>query len=668
MSRFFKIILFSLFLIFLYGVQVYAQEEPIGIPTLSSPADVAAGVLIPVALDWNDVDGAQSYVFEIYNRGETTFLSLHIVKISQTIVGLESIKKNASYQWLVAACSEDDGRECGSFSQKWEFTTGEIITIGTPSNPDPGDEATGVSIPEKLKWNKVTDAESYLAEVYNKSNNTLVGIDITTEPETDADLCVITINTAYQWQVAACFKDDGKGCGEFSQICSEDNGQTCKKWGFTTGDSATLSPPELISPVSEDEIPIVNLSSFLGWERVCSASSYRYQIKEDGTILIDQVTSSVTIGFNRLWDEILKFNTIYTWRVQPCWDGEGNDCENKSWSDGEFKTTEGIPPALNSPEDGVEEVLIPVNLEWEDVPDAESYQYEISLTDDFAGIDAVLVSMSEASVDYPEVNILTWYWWRVKTCIDEEGIICGNWSGKIRFKTIDLINPANPSPTSGGDLLTYQKRISWGAVPAAKFYQYGIDYASVEGNPPEGEADKDYCRGGIEIVEPTIITSNSVRVNLPCLGNYNWRVRACLEENCDDREEDEGWSYWQLNFVQPIPPAQFGLVSCGRLSDDPDTTWVNERDPCELKHVFLMIKNIIDLLLWRIGLIILVLLVIASGVVYYFSLGAPATIVNAKSIWTTAGKGYAIMFLAWIIINLITIAVGFNIKWFVLPF
>ena len=69
---------------------------------------------------------------------------------------------------------------------------------------------------------------------------------------------------------------------------------------------------------------------------------------------------------------------------------------------------------------------------------------------------------------------------------------------------------------------------------------------------------------------------------------------------------------------------------------------------------------------------ILVLLVIATGVVYYFSMGAPTTMAKVKSILKSAGMGYAIIFLAWIIINLILSILGYKIgifgKWWQIKF
>ena len=147
------------------------------------------------------------------------------------------------------------------------------------------------------------------------------------------------------------------------------------------------------------------------------------------------------------------------------------------------------------------------------------------------------------------------------------------------------------------------------------------------------------------------------------LGNYSWWVRACLDEKCSNDARGDLSPGWSFTLVQPTPPAKFGLVPCGRVSDNPDTPW-NEREPCQIKHIFLLLRNIIDLLLWRIGLTILVLLTIATGVVYYFSMGAPTTMVKVKSILKSAGIGYGIVFLAWLILNLLLSILGYQFQIF----
>ena len=222
--------------------------------------------------------------------------------------------------------------------------------------------------------------------------------------------------------------------------------------------------------------------------------------------------------------------------------------------------------------------------------------------------------------------------------------------------------PAQPIiPANGGTLFTYENRLSWSEVTGARAYQYAVSF-------DRSDETRDECIDleGQQIISSQTALSNSVSIYLECLGRYSWKVRSCLDSTCQNAG---AWVSppWTFTYVQPAPPEQFGILPCNRASDDPDTPW-NERNRCEIKHVILVFKNIIDLILWRIGLIVLALLVVFTAIIYFFSLGTPSTIANVKSLWKRAGQGYAIMLLSWVIINLLVRLVGFTDQWWVIPF
>jgi hypothetical protein len=219
--------------------------------------------------------------------------------------------------------------------------------------------------------------------------------------------------------------------------------------------------------------------------------------------------------------------------------------------------------------------------------------------------------------------------------------------------------PSNPSPEDGGVLFTYKHYISWDPVSGANFYQYKIDYTS-----KSSQEDNPSCTAGTEAVPPTIISSESAYVSFDCLGTYSWRVQACADENCQDSGP---WSVWSFDYTKLTASTGGGIIPCGRKSDNPKTDWVDETEDCEFRHLFLIPKNIIDFILWRLGLIVLVILIIATFVIGYFSMGSPV-MGRIKSIWKAAAQGYAIMLLAWTIINLILRILGFPIKWWIIPF
>lgn len=632
-----------------------------------SPSDGGTGVKTPVTLDWCNIAEAESYqlkIFEIDTDGNEQDFSTKTTTKSEACI--KNFSENTEYKWQVADCANDDGTDCETLSQKWSFTTDGAASISAPVISSPADGAD-VSIPVPLDWSGVVGAKSYYINIYD-STDQLVGIDVTTASQLTVGLCPLSKNSSYKWEVTACLNDDGTRCG--AGCCDNESGNECGGFDsgtFDTTGEAALATPVLIEPLyvpSEPE-PIVNLSDSLQWERVCGANSYRYEIKQNGTTIINNATSSRSVGLNLLWSN-LDSGTVYLWDVKSCWDSDGNQCEADWSEEWQFKTAGGTPTGL-TPADGATEVVIPTELSWGNVAGTFSYQYQVAADSSFTNILFEDSSRSSfGSVDYPDVTISTTYWWRVRSCIDTQGIVCGEWTITRSFTTGGLNAPSQPSPSDGDTLFTYERNISWDPDPSlnpgARYYRYRIDYASKP--DPDDELDPD-CKAGEEVVPFTIVSSNSAPIPSDCLGQYRWWAQACLDKDCTvmGPQSDQ----WNFTLIQPDPPAQFGLLPCNRETDNPKTPWLEDK-PCEIKHIILIFKGIVDLILWRIGMTFLIILIVATAVIFYFSLGAPATTVNIKSIWKRAGQGYAIMFLAWMIINFIVKLLGFTDKWWELPF
>src|SRR3989344_9507545 len=96
--------------------------------------------------------------------------------------------------------------------------------------------------------------------------------------------------------------------------------------------------------------------------------------------------------------------------------------------------------------------------------------------------------------------------------------------------------------------------------------------------------------------------------------------------------------------------AQGGIVPCAATEDNPTTPW-DEREDCTFKHLLLLAKNFIDVLLWQVSVVIIILLTLYTGFVLYFSFGKPDTLARVKSIWKQVGVGLLILLLSWTFIN-----------------
>jgi len=579
-----------------------------------------------------------------------------IITETEIILPPCSLKPETTYTWTVKACCNAEGTLCGAESN-WSFTTSAAPEPLSPYDPDFAgpEQAEDIPLPVTLRWcafqgePKIYKLLFYIIEdeiekchPWLEAEGECVSKKVPFINEfPDLNWGYFSKRSSYAWQVAACTEIEETGeeqCSEYGQ-----------KWSFSTADYE-LVPPILIYPPNDTDTP-VGLPVTLKWQGVFPAHSFIYELTgiETGT------TKVTTVSFDY---PKLNLDTVYSWRVIPCWDFEGTDCEN--WSETSFFRTTGRPPKLINPLDGTSNIPIPTTLKWEAVPGAISYVLNIGGGD----LDLTTTTKkTEFPLDYPQLKQLTTYSWQARTCARANGELCGDWSGISSFTTFKLSAPTNPSPAENEEISTYQmpRTFSWDPVPWSKYYRYEIDYIS---KSPEEAGE---CPLGQ--VVGNIVAKTSVLVTLNCLGKYRWRVQACLDENC---QEAGDWSpFWEFPFSQLAPPTEKGIVPCGRIFDNPDTSW-NERDPCQLKHLFLMLKIILDFLLWRVSLIILVLLTLLTGVIFYFSRGAPETIVQIKSIWKAAGIGYGVIFFAWLIVTWLVSIVGFRVeifgRWWELPF
>ena len=497
----------------------------------------------------------------------------------------------------------------------------------------PADKSIDVE-PVILKWKEIVGAESYA--IYIEQEGETGDIFWPIEKTEFDEESVFATGSKYKWKVAPCLNKNNK-CGA---CCQDDqNPFECaeygEEWEFTTK-IEQLPAPELESPENNS---VVNFSDSLKWERIPRARSYCSVLKT-GSTETRLCTDSVGVQLSNIWEENLQVNTEYSWKVQPCANYKGADCQD-TWSDEwTFKTAGAKPLGLSS-----ETTSFPVKLSWEESPSALSYRYEVT--------SEALTKNNQVLIDYPDIEPETDYSWKVRSCADEQGLFCGDWSETQKFTTLTLGKPSNPlKPEDKGVLFTYERNLSWESVSSANAYQYRIDVK------------------GQQLIQPTIVYSNSAFVSLSNLAidtTYYWYVQSCLDKEC---QETSDWAGpWEFTLVQSSSPrgVSIPLVPCGQNEDDARTSW-NERDTCEFKHLFILLKNILDFLLWRVSLVILGLLALAAGAMYYFGLGSPDVLNKTQAMLKSGGTGFLLMLLAWFIVNMVVKLLGYTIKWWIITF
>ncbi len=100
-----------------------------------------------------------------------------------------------------------------------------------------------------------------------------------------------------------------------------------------------------------------------------------------------------------------------------------------------------------------------------------------------------------------------------------------------------------------------------------------------------------------------------------------------------------------------------GLIPCGRISDDCGTEW-DERADCNLCHLIIMSKEVIDFLL-EVAIVVGALFVALGGILYIFATGDTGKMALAKKTISLALLGFAIVFASWLIVNTVAVAFGY---------
>jgi len=643
-------------------------------------------VLLPVKLDWDDVygwrepTGPQSYVFTTERIKRHNFVDGALKKVdiipSEKIIPdkiltqseyniLEKqnscfLKSGAGYGWGVKACCNLNGTNCGEPSS-WKFDTNFAPEPKAPFDPDwMGEEKKEKELltttlnwcesdfrqewqeqPLSYKLNvfKVQDGREVchpFLRIGRECHSQIIRKDFGRYPAPsflNEEHNFFTKDNIYSWQTAVCKDRAATECTNFSQI-----------WRFQIDD--TLRAPILLAPPNNRDIP-VGLPALLQWTSPLGARSFIYHIYQDNNRILNGITVSPNISFDH---PQLALNTLYNWRIMPCWDERGRNCQTNVWSERRYFKTTGRSPAIETMKPAGTNIPIPTSFVWENIPGARSYRFRIQ------GINLnreIIVDEPKAFLAFPDLLQETQYSWQVKACARPMGGLCGDWSSPQTFTTFKLGTPTelivsphkdnNPGIILTGDLHTFSWKLH------ASHHQFNLTYQRVKGE------EREKCIELEQKEKTKILTTNSLFFPLECRGSYQWQVRGCLDKECTE-DGSGAWSEKQkiplIARVAEPGTTRGGLVPCGRRFDNPNTPWV-ETDRCQIKHIFIMFYLILNFFLWTILPLALVVLVVYTGAMFYFSLSAeiPDIMPKIKALWRSVGIGFGVIFFAWIFVS-----------------
>lgn len=573
-----------------------------------------------------------------------------------------TLKPGTSYEFQIKAC------EGGTCSQpgKQSFDTSNAPQLLTPYDQDWEDKESSndaVPFPITLKWCEVPDSEYYTLNISNEGVQKTLN---STKPEfTDYLQEIQKLETPFSWNITSC--DSSLLCSVISQT-----------WSFLAGKDITLQPPTLKSPAfNGSSVPVVNYSSSLVWSSETNlVPAYLLHIEGPG-LNKEFFVSAFEYPLNELGEIWTTLDLTYKWKVASCTAQDKKKCQQDSrknivWSsEWQFKTTGKTPTSLSvyDKDPGTQRVAVPFTINWGPVPSAFSYRYEIATNGGFAPLiregqaTNTHIQIPFSDSDNPQLTQNTTYHWRVKTCADDQARICGNWTSNS-FTTVSLAAPLVVEPEENKSQTIPTVPLSWHKVFSGNFYTYKLTYTT-----PRAD-ESPYCRGlaGTVVSQEGIVlngTSSSAKVH--CAGQYALEMQACLDDQCKEKGTSRSRVF---SVVEPEGSTQ-GFVSCGAAKDNKSTPW-DEKEPCQLKHIFLLLRNILDFILWKLSIIVVAVGAIGTGAfLYFFSFGNPLAMAQIKSAWKAVGVGYLIILFAWVGLNLFLDIAGFNVnvfgRWYDIP-
>lgn len=234
---------------------------------------------------------------------------------------------------------------------------------------------------------------------------------------------------------------------------------------------AQPSPPVLIAP--PNNATNVSLFPTFDWNDVSGATSYRLQIFQGATTVLDQ--SGITASQYALVSAVLNYSTSYYWRVNAT--GTGG---TSGWSAQWFFSTQDPPPiipVLTAPLNGATNVSLTPTLNWNDVPNASYYHLQVSTSNTFSStvIDVNGLANSGYVVQTGAFTNGSVYYWRVNAT-NTGGT--SEWSTVWNFTTI-VAAPIAPNlvlPVNGATGVSTQPNMDWNDVSGAATYHLQISF------------------------------------------------------------------------------------------------------------------------------------------------------------------------------------------------
>ncbi len=332
-----------------------------------------------------------------------------------------------------------------NFSYEFAFRDPFITKPGISVLSQPQNNATGVNPNVTFEWGTSQGASYYLLQV--AKNSAFKESDIVYQ-RTNISGTSFSVSgalepmTKYYWRVAG---HNDAGDGDWSSV-----------WNFTT--TTAPDPPALAGPANNSMN--VSMTPTLSWSAADKADRYQLLISDSDLFTATKVDKAdITATSYTVLKDILTTSSKYYWKVRSISNISGPSTWSPTWN---FSTASAAPgkPVLVYPPQGATAISGRVELKWEPVTGATSYNVQVSserlfpdwgLVVDETGITGTKFKMPEGALE-----LLTQYFWRVSA---EGPGGSSDWSINGRF-TVGDASPVDDFSAYDNSVYIYPNPIS----------------------------------------------------------------------------------------------------------------------------------------------------------------------------------------------------------------
>lgn len=474
-------------------------------PVLSAPNDGALDVAINmVSFSWMPNPKPASYRVQISKS--STFISSSDIIYDKTVTGLttmvDNLPANSTLYWRIRA--EDGILGVSYWSQPYTFSTTMLPVINTA----PADNSRALGIPIRMEWTSAGSNASYDLQIATDKGFSTIVISRTVQGMNADDIGMLDglkNFTQYWWRVRP------RSASGVDIAWSQANTFTTK-----IGGAVVQMPLNNATDISTN--------TRFEWKPVDGAETYSIIISKNAD-LSDPIASASAMVKNTfsLPASELELNTVYYWQVTAASTNDGTTTST-TWTFTTAAAKIAAIPGLLLPENAAILPTGTVELKWEVVSGAVSYDVQVSPDQNFATLlyDGKGQTASSWTIDAntPEQTL----YWRVRSV---NGAGLSAWSAARRFSLAAeaLAAPGLVSPPSNAIKVEPSVIFSWAA--ALKAISYHVQVST----------DENFTT--LVYNKNKIIGQSTTPLQLANATKYFWRVSS---------ENDMGVSAWSATW------------------------------------------------------------------------------------------------------------------------